>query len=524
MDEGASGRALERRRLLNRWGVPNALLLLEYVLLSMRVDAANVTRWGGGWRWVGQLGIVAPLGVVAATAFLVLQPSLRKLPSRESTHRKRPVVLVAHAALLTALVVVTERIFGAKTAPAGPIALWLGSWVLLVTLTTGTLFAFFGDLVAAPLRLLTGSVGLAVLVAAGAWAGGIWSLELWAPLSSITLNVVATLLDAFFPYVALDPERRLLQLGDFVVEVAPICSGFEGIGLMFVLVSAYLFAFREQLKFPRAFLLLPLGIVCAWLGNCVRIAALMAVGAYVSETLAFGAFHSKAGWIAFSAVVLGITALGHRSSFFSLRAHEELENPSAPFLLPFVAVAAAALVTGAFETEAGSLYPIRMLVGVVVLGLFWQSYRPLWAVPSAWSALLGIGVGVAWLLLVRPGAAAAAPAPAESWRSWLRILGTISVAPLCEELAFRGFLQRWLVARDFGHVEPSTWKPHAVLIASVAFGLIHHHFIAGTLAGIAFGVAQIRSGRVIDAVAAHAAANATLAVAVLFTRNWELLG
>ena len=55
----------------------------------------------------------------------------------------------------------------------------------------------------------------------------------------------------------------ILSLGDFAVVVGPTCSGYEGIGLMTVFVAAFLAWFRDRLRFPAAFLLLPLGVLAA---------------------------------------------------------------------------------------------------------------------------------------------------------------------------------------------------------------------------------------------------------------------
>lgn len=55
-------------------------------------------------------------------------------------------------------------------------------------------------------------------------------------------------------------------------------------------------------------------------------------------------------------------------------------------------------------------------------------------------------------------------------------------------------------------------------------GLVHEQPLAGTLAGVAFGSAQIRGNSVAGAVVAHAVANATLATAALVTGNFALLG
>ncbi len=45
----------------------------------------------------------------------------------------------------------------------------------------------------------------------------------------------------------------------FAVEIAPQCSGHEGIGLVWAVLGACIWFFRRQLRFPQAWLLPPLG-------------------------------------------------------------------------------------------------------------------------------------------------------------------------------------------------------------------------------------------------------------------------
>ena len=93
-----------------------------------------------------------------------------------------------------------------------------------------------------------------------AWLAGFGSEALWPWLAGITLrrrrccwrrSPGATLY--------LDTSQNLLGMEGFVVEVAEVCSGAEGIGLLLVLATAYLVRFRPQLRFPQALVVLPLG-------------------------------------------------------------------------------------------------------------------------------------------------------------------------------------------------------------------------------------------------------------------------
>jgi CAAX prenyl protease-like protein len=99
----------------------------------------------------------------------------------------------------------------------------------------------------------------------------------------------------------------------------------------------------------------------------------------------------------------------------------------------------------------------------------------------------------------------------------------VVIVPMAEDLAFRGFLLRWLQSADFDRVPPARWSWPAVLGSSVLFGLLHPGWwVAGTLAGVAYAAAYRMRGRLADAVVAHAVTNAVIAAFVLATGSWWL--
>ena len=76
-----------------------------------------------------------------------------------------------------------------------------------------------------------------------------------------------------------------------------------------------------------------------------------------------------------------------------------------------------------------------------------------------------------------------------------------------EELAFRGYLLRKLVAADFASVPFNRFTWRSFVISSAAFGVVHLSWFAGIVAGALFALAMYRRGRLSDAIAAHAIAN-----------------
>jgi CAAX prenyl protease-like protein len=112
--------------------------------------------------------------------------------------------------------------------------------------------------------------------------------------------------------------------------------------------------------------------------------------------------------------------------------------------------------------------------------------------------------------------------PVARW-SWIafRVAAAVITVPIAEELAFRGYLARRFVSRDFDLVSFSSLTALPIALSSVVFGLMHgRQWLVGIVAGLAFaGVLRWR-GRFGDAVIAHAVANFLLAVWVVGFGQW----
>jgi exosortase E/protease (VPEID-CTERM system) len=359
----------------------------------------------------------------------------------------------------------------------------------------------------------------------------------WGPLSGATLKVTKTLLDLYEPEVAIDAAQRVLIVNGFAARIDEACSGYEGLGLVTVFLCLYLWVFRRHLNFPQALLLLPLGLVGIWLLNSVRIAALISVGAHISPLLAVRGFHSQAGWIAFVAVTVGIMALAQRSRFISRNAgatHPAAKRPDRiifAYLAPFIALMLASMLISASIPYDRPLYVLKVAFVAGTLWAFRDVYlRWDWRVRPE-SLVAGGLVAAVWiatepvsasggelqLWLERQGGIASA--------LWLvvRVAGAVSIVPIAEELAFRGFLHRWLISRNFTSVPLGQVSFAALVISSLLFGAMHERWIAGALSGAVFAMLMYRTNRLSDPIAAHMAANACICAWAIAWRQWSLL-
>jgi CAAX prenyl protease-like protein len=109
--------------------------------------------------------------------------------------------------------------------------------------------------------------------------------------------------------------------------------------------------------------------------------------------------------------------------------------------------------------------------------------------------------------------------------SWLatRVVASVVTVPIAEELAFRGYLMRRLVATDFDRVRFRAAGLTAVVASSAAFAIVHGTlWVAALGVGAIYATVAIRTERIGEAVAAHATTNLLVAAWVLAFGAWQL--
>lgn len=518
-----------------------ALLVCEYLALSFTYDAIPNAKDAGAWRPIlGSVGAIAPAFLlVVAVLFAVLGGRVRQVWLRSGAHvarqRLAPAWLGAHFLCFGAFVAVTHRVFGPGE-PVDALLPWVGGWLLsgaglvLALLLAAMIPGALMRLVIALGPYLATGVGLGVSV----WLAGLASAQLWDSLGTVTLYTVATVLQYLVSDLVFDPALADVGSTTFYVRVAPVCSGYEGLGLITVFLAAYVWMEREALRLPRAWLLIPIGALTVLVGNVMRIVALILVGIHVSPQVALGGFHSKAGWLFFCAIGLGLVAWSRRSPWFSNEpaSAPRADNPVSPYVLPLLAVIAAALISGLFSTGFDRAYVLRVLAGAVVLFAY-RHRRSLfdWRV-SLEAAGVGALVFVLWLGLspaVDPSAFGtwrqsfdALPPPERSAWVFFKLVGSVVLIPIVEERAFRGYLLRRLASAAFEAVPLTHFRWWPVLASSLAFGALHQEWIAGTVAGVLFAFIQARRGNLGEAIFAHAVSNALIAVWALGLGRMDL--
>jgi exosortase E/protease (VPEID-CTERM system) len=519
-----------------RWVLLGSLLLLEGALLSARVDAAPLGERMPEW-WATLLahaGIAMPLATALVTAILLFAGDrLREEIVRAGALRWSWSFFAGHLIGFIAFFRLTVFVFGAEVTRSLHPGWWVAAWItvglgaIACWVATAVSWRVMRPLATLAARILPASLVIGMV----AWSAGQITEAWWGPLRSSTMWAVLHLLNMLTADAVVRPAVFVVGTKRFLVEIAPKCSGYEGIGLISVFVGVYLLLFRRMLRFPRAFLLLPLGIVAAWLLNALRIAVLVLLGAWVSPAIALGGFHAYSGSLLFCGLALGLAVVARRSNWFSIDGAQPAprlrRNATAAYLAPLLAVVLATMLTGAASAgHSDSLYPVRVLAAVAALAFYWRDYTDLrWS--WSWTAVaIGALAFVLWIAMMSTQSGGDTGAAAVASPLWLgcRVFGSVVMAPLVEELAFRGYLTRRLINAQFEDVAVGQFSWLSFLGSSLLFGAMHDRFVAGTLAGMLYAGALYRRRELGDAVLAHATTNALLTACVLATGRWSLWG
>ncbi len=182
------------------------------------------------------------------------------------------------------------------------------------------------------------------------------------------------------------------------------------------------------------------------------------------------------------------------------------------------------------------LYGLKVLCVAIALGVLWKRYTELqtfgdtgvadWLLACA----IGVAIFVLWIFLDQSWATVGKSGGWDPRNSggeiiWplaaARLIGAAVVVPVMEELFWRSLILRWIRDPNFLSVAPRRAGALALLISSALFAVEHHQWLAGLLAGLAFGWIYMRTNNLWTAILAHAVTNLMLGVWVLYTGHWE---
>jgi exosortase E/protease (VPEID-CTERM system) len=532
--------------LKNRAVIAAILLLIELSITSAKFDVRPLLSLdNASIGMFGYAGIFLRIAITfVAFFFIVNLPRLKTmlLPFYQTTHH--PLAfrwLMVHVVTIALFWLLSNWLFTnpnlqalSNSTTTGLLIFWaltgcasLAS--LMLTISPLTVWANF---------LANGKhyLILASLASACIWALPLLARKSWRPMADVTFRMTEWELSFMYPNVISDIGKKIIGTLGFQVHISPACSGYEGIGLVIVFLSIYLWISRKHLRFPHALFLYPIGISLIWLLNTLRITLLIILGSSWSPAIALGGFHSNAGWLLFVMISTVIVVVAQRFTIFNKVITQPTKpttshNVAAALLVPFIVLMASILITGIFVSKFEWLYPLRVIVSSVILWAYRDYYKTIFRDVTGEALLGGVMVFFLWIALVPASTendlafiATLTASPMLAQTSWLlfRFLGAAITVPIIEELVFRGYLMAKLINTDFEKVRPGQFTTISFLVSSIAFGALHGDYIAGILAGMAYALVFYRRGAVSDAITAHMTTNVLLAFYVMLTGHWAL--
>lgn len=180
--------------------------------------------------------------------------------------------------------------------------------------------------------------------------------------------------------------------------------------------------------------------------------------------------------------------------------------------------------------DAGTAYFLKTLVVGAILVVFWPILRReiRWTFDGL-AVAAGIGVFLIWIVLegLYPQIAHSLFDPYTiAGQSTvigvigIRIFGAVMVVPLVEEIFWRSFVMRFLVASRFKSVPLGQFTWYSFIITAIAFGFEHHRWLPGIVAGIVYAAVLYRTRNLFSPILAHAVTNLLLGVYVIHTGQW----
>ena len=457
-------------------------------------------------------------------------------------------VLALHAALLAGMLVLLPALpVGYSEGLEAETALWRYAAV------SGTFLAWQASALAlvAPRAAITGTRWRAALfVLCGIVTALILSSEKNLAIDTVRGLVEGTTLSlslAFYdvigtvePVITWRNGTPLMAAAGFAILISPVCAGYQGMLVSGLVVSGMIALEWPVLRWRRAIALGVAAVAAVFVLNALRIALLFHIGVTYSPKMAVDGFHSYFGTLSLLAVVAVAMLMLQHPLFRRDGAVRRTpapaiampESDAAGLIVPLAIYLGIGMVLGLFTAGFNWIYPVSVLAGLALMAL-WRGViaREFADPPGIGGFVMGFAVYGLWIALVpvdteadRAFAATLGSVPVSLAAGWMvmRLIGFSVVVPVLEELAFRGGLYRLVAGWAAPVAGPRMAAVAAFVLTSLAFGAMHSDMLAGTLAGAGFALLVLRTGRVGDAIIAHAVTNFLLAMTAMATGYWSL--
>jgi CAAX prenyl protease-like protein len=215
-------------------------------------------------------------------------------------------------------------------------------------------------------------------------------------------------------------------------------------------------------------------------------------------------------------------------------------HPAVPYVVPFVAY------LGFLALHAVAPLPdwadLLLRIAGMSAVLYWFALPVLDLRVERWAAsvLIGVAVFAIWIAadVLIPGyrhhwlfenaitGKARASLSADGQRHAgvlaLRTIASAGIVPVVEELFWRAWLMRWLIARNFRAVPLGAYTRQSFWIVAILFASEHGpYWEVGLAAGIVYNWWMVRTKSLGDLVLTHAVTNACLSAYIIAAGKWE---
>jgi uncharacterized protein len=104
----------------------------------------------------------------------------------------------------------------------------------------------------------------------------------------------------------------------------------------------------------------------------------------------------------------------------------------------------------------------------------------------------------------------------------MRVIRSVVIVPIVEELFWRGWVMRWLIDADFRRVPLGAYTATSFWTVALLFAAEHGpYWDVGLAAGVIFNLWMVRTKSLGDLILAHAVSNACLGAYVIAAGKWE---
>ncbi|HJN89503.1 MAG TPA: CAAX prenyl protease-related protein [Verrucomicrobiota bacterium] len=200
-------------------------------------------------------------------------------------------------------------------------------------------------------------------------------------------------------------------------------------------------------------------------------------------------------------------------------------SPLLARVLPFVVFLVLTSCQGSFGPESHFwVYLAKCVVGAWMIWVTWPLVSEMRWTISFEALSAGVLVFLMWVTLPKFSKPDDTwnllkhyeSSPAMVWAfAGVRIAGSTLLVPMLEEVFYRSFLYRYILAPNWMFTAHNSFHIKPFLLTSVIFGFTHQHWIAGIICGIIYQSLVLRTNRIGDAITAHATTNFLLGVWVI---------